>query len=591
MLNVDDFHNIHEYRRSDTTTTHEVSHFITILLKALPEIAFIPFHNPNQQKSIHNEEGIDAKIILQNAHSSFFPHLWLSYTGRKQMFADLMPESETHNERVERLLIHSYDDRIEQRKTDRSMENTKLVDLKEGPLHSTDDYVQALRHMMNVHEVKTYLETQVLVAPMDYPGQRNVRRAINHRISAGDLSGIPEQILHIVPMIGPLHVSLNSHETVFLANYQFFDKFFHEVFGYQKVLAKKPKAYKIDLLLELASKGWSRVHTVVKRKFEQSKDVEARYLINLLDNVVPLVLDFYPVIFRSGNWPAYKEAMFRVWAIFYQYNRKHYNKLPLAFLSDVFYWASTNHPISQTLTDSLHVFNDCYVENFHSSLRRRIQKSNTAEQIIRQARIIDQMRGGDSFTDVFSENHNIKYSVKQLEYLEKRAALFLLNLFTGVYQNLSRPKVISSNVHSKSKVCELPTLGIQADIKILSMAWNTSHPPHTDRYCDLEECTNSREVGCILSCGHAYHYECFLLQLESQCRYCAAYLASGIEKNCRIFQQTVSSFNEMLIDENTDELAVEADGSNTGDEGFSLVLDSDNIDLLFVRALNTLTNV
>ena len=66
----------------------------------------------------------------------------------------------------------------------------KLVDLKEGPLHSTDDYIQALRHMMNVHEVKTYLETQVLVAPMDYPGQRNVRRAINHCISAGDLSGI-----------------------------------------------------------------------------------------------------------------------------------------------------------------------------------------------------------------------------------------------------------------------------------------------------------------------------------------------------------------------------------------------------------------
>ena len=40
-----------------------------------------------------------------------------------------MPASETHDERVERLLIHSYDDRIEQRKTDRSMENTKLVDL------------------------------------------------------------------------------------------------------------------------------------------------------------------------------------------------------------------------------------------------------------------------------------------------------------------------------------------------------------------------------------------------------------------------------------------------------------------------------
>ncbi len=54
-------------------------------------------------------------------------------------------------------------------------------------------------------------------------------------------------------MIGLLHVSLNSHEIVFLANYQFFDKLFHEVFGHKKVLAKKLKPYKINLLLEIVS--------------------------------------------------------------------------------------------------------------------------------------------------------------------------------------------------------------------------------------------------------------------------------------------------------------------------------------------------
>ena len=77
-------------------------------------------------------------------------------------------------------------------------------------------------------------------------------------------------------------------------------------------------------------------------------------------------------------------------------------------------------------------------------------------------------------------------------------------------------------------------------------------PPQMNRYCDLEECTNSCEVGCILICGHAYHYECFLSQLESQCHYCTAYLESGIEKT-GIFQRTVSSFDEMSTDENTDE--------------------------------------
>ncbi|CAG8762009.1 10271_t:CDS:1, partial [Racocetra persica] len=139
-------------------------------------------------------------------------------------------------------------------------------------------------------------------------------------------------------MIGPLHVFLNSRETVFLLNYDFFDLLFHAVFGHNKVLAKKPKLYKINLILELTYQGWSRVHSIVIQKFERSKNPEARYLINLLDYIVPLVLDFYSIIFRSRNWEAYLEAMFRIWTVFHQYQRRHYNKLLLMFLSDVFYW-------------------------------------------------------------------------------------------------------------------------------------------------------------------------------------------------------------------------------------------------------------
>ena len=104
--------------------------------------------------------------------------------------------------------------------------------------------------------------------------------------------------------------------------------------------------------------------------------------------------------------------MFRVWAIFYQYQCRHYNKLPLIFLSDIFFWSNTNHLISQVLSDSLYVFNDYYVKNFHSSFQWQIQKSNTADQIIQQARVIDQMRSGNLFTNTFSEDHNIRYLAK-----------------------------------------------------------------------------------------------------------------------------------------------------------------------------------
>ena len=44
----------------------------------------------------------------------------------------------------------------------------------------------------------------------------------------------------------------------------------------------------------------------------------------------------------------------------------------------------------------------------------------------------------------------------------------------------------------------------------------------------------------------------------------------------------------MSTDEHADELNVDVDDSNTGDEDFAL--SDDNIDLLFARALNTLTS-
>jgi len=79
VLNIDDFYNIYKYRHSDIMTTHEVSYFITILLKALSETVSIPFYNPNQEENVHNEKSIDENIIILNAHTSFFLYLWFSY--------------------------------------------------------------------------------------------------------------------------------------------------------------------------------------------------------------------------------------------------------------------------------------------------------------------------------------------------------------------------------------------------------------------------------------------------------------------------------------------------------------------------------
>ena len=92
---------------------------------------------------------------------------------------------------------------------------------------------------------------------------------------------------------------------------------YHVVFGSRKILAKKLKPYRINLLLKLVFKGWLLVKESVENLFYNCKDPEACTFINLLDDVIPLVLDFYPIIFRSGCWEVYKEAMIHIWTIFY----------------------------------------------------------------------------------------------------------------------------------------------------------------------------------------------------------------------------------------------------------------------------------
>ena len=98
------------------------------------------------------------------------------------------------------------------------------------------------------------MKKNVLIAPIDYPRQKNIHHAIIHHMINKEQSDMLSQILNIIPFISPLHVSLNSQEIVFLINYNFFEKMYHSIFGFHKILAKKPKPYRINLLLKLAFK-------------------------------------------------------------------------------------------------------------------------------------------------------------------------------------------------------------------------------------------------------------------------------------------------------------------------------------------------
>ena len=174
----------------------------------------------------------------------------------------------------------------------------------------------------------------------------------------------PRDIEPFLPILGPLHLSLNSREHVFLVHYSFFEKLFHSVFGSGKKLAKKPHSWRINLLLELTRNGWVKIRNKIIKKFGKTcKDLEYQTTIDLLDKIVPATLDIYTNLFRAGLFDEYVETVFCIWTFTLRWKRKNYNKAPLAFLSDVFYWKDNDHPFFDIIRMHLPYFNEYYVEN------------------------------------------------------------------------------------------------------------------------------------------------------------------------------------------------------------------------------------
>ena len=72
-----------------------------------------------------------------------------------------------------------------------------------------------------------------------------------------NLSSQPS-ILSVIPMIGPLHISLNSREHIVTSLHPFFKTVHERIFTRSK-LADKPKPWRIRLLLEIVYGGWTLI--------------------------------------------------------------------------------------------------------------------------------------------------------------------------------------------------------------------------------------------------------------------------------------------------------------------------------------------
>lgn len=102
----------------------------------------------------------------------------------------------------------------------------------------------------------------------------------------------------MIPEQGPLHASLNAQEDVIQIYHFFFYQLYRDIFATE--LPKKPKPFRVQLLLMSVLFGWRMIRDKVIRKFDLCKDMEYACILHILDEVVPLA--FFPLCCCFWRW-------------------------------------------------------------------------------------------------------------------------------------------------------------------------------------------------------------------------------------------------------------------------------------------------
>ena len=298
---IDDYHNIHTKHRPEEKTQTQTIHMATLLSKVFPEIKAVSNHElnllPKYPVEISSVERMIACCMskLSKTYAENMPD-WVV-----AKYFD--PEAERH-----RLLIHDYQQT--EFKQIRSMKNTKLVDSLELPLKSLDDVLTAVNKVLS-SGLDIYLNQFVAPFIGDRPMQFFIRQLVYSHIPT-----VPAALKNVIPLIGPLHISLNARECVLLQFHEVFADLYAFLFGNKAKLAKKPKPWRVSLLLEVLYGGWTLVRDMIFSVFYKCKDIEFLTLVNLLDNYIPLVLSIYSIVFKCNKYELFYQSLIHCWVMF-----------------------------------------------------------------------------------------------------------------------------------------------------------------------------------------------------------------------------------------------------------------------------------
>ncbi|RIB12203.1 hypothetical protein C2G38_2201278 [Gigaspora rosea] len=448
-------------RASDSTSTSRPAHMATIVANPC-FTALIP------RNGVLNPKFIDSELIIKHLGERFITTLGIPYHEHCQNYRG----ERSDNDLIEKLTLHS---------------NLKGV----------EDYTKALQIVYNQESMQEYLSNHIIPIVADWPGQFFIRKAIAHQLLL-DNEVIPSFVTSFLPIMGPFHVSLNSRELVFKQNSLLFNDIYKGIFGKKKNLGKKPRSWRIDLILYLMRVAWLEISNIVYSKFGHTcKNIKFLYLTDLLGNLISLVLDVYAVHHREGDWAAYEEACLRCWTdLFLRFDRRNYKRAPLMFFSDIFFWTETNHLITNMIPNHLASLSDCPVETVHSIIRRRTAKFFTADQLQKEARFMFQNREDNTFCQYFVNSMKYPYKPKQLHTLSRKCATLLLKIFTKMYEARHLYPLIISSSDDSINTYKLPSLGYKITDRHLPRGFVTPRKPYTSILCDFLHCDCTSYTNC-----------------------------------------------------------------------------------------------
>ncbi|CAG8785529.1 20321_t:CDS:1, partial [Racocetra persica] len=188
------------------------------------------------------------------------------------------------------------------------------------------------------------------------------------------------------------------------------------------------------------------------------------------------------------------------------------------------------------------------------------------------AKIVNNRKTINAFEDVFIVQQKSMYVDKDhLALLTKKAEVFLLEIFSNIYQKLGRSSIVKGQ--DETITYKLASLNITIDKKQIPLGFSSEHLP-TYNKCDHCHKLLYDETGksfMVIIYGHGYHESCFSILLKEKCHYCENFLKLGVRNNVSSLLTRLSK-----VDKNKSNLKKLIDANEESPQN-QKILNEDNI--------------